>query len=539
MLTSLLVSLLAAAPAPAEAEKLLTADALRAHVRFLASDELEGRLPSSRGDQLAERYIASQFELLGLKPGAADGSWYQKFELVGVIGAPPTLTFSVPKTAKSLTFQNVEDYVAVAATQTPVTKLENAELVFVGYGIVAPEYGWNDFKDVDVRGKVVVVMNNDPANDPKLFEGTTRLYYGRWDYKFEQADRMGAVGCIIIHTTPSAGYPWQVVQTSWTGELFDANAKGALLLKSWLTEDAMKKVVAQSGKNLDTLRAQAERRDFRPVPLGVTLSTSFENTVATKHTGNVIGVWPGSDPVLKNEYVVFTAHHDHLGRKPNIRTGEDDIYNGAIDNASGVAALLTVARALSSMPVAPKRSIVFAAVAAEEQGLLGSQYFVEHPPVPIRQIAANLNVDGLNVLGRTRDVSVIGLGKSTIDPLIVELAKGQGRIVTADAMPDRGSFYRSDQFNFAKVGVPAAYFSSGQDFIGRPPGWGKKMEEAWENKRYHQPSDELTPDWDLSGALEDVQLYFRLTLALGNADAMPQWKKGDEFEAARLKSLQN
>ena len=534
-----LLMFIAAAPPLSPAEKLLTVESVRAHVRFLASDELEGRQPSTRGDRLAQTYIATEFEGLGLKPGDASGGFLQTFDVVSIDGTTPSLTFVARGAKGTLTLKQSEDFIAVSAHQQKLSKLQDAELVFLGYGIVAPEYQWDDFKGVDLRGKVIVVMNNDPEDDPALFAGKARLYYGRWDYKYEQAARVGAAGCIIIHTTPSAGYSWQVVQTSWAGENFDLPAAGpsTAQVKAWVTEQAAKRLMTLAGKDLDVLRAAAQKRDFRPVPLGITVNATIENTVATKTTANVLAVLPGSDPVLKNEYVVITAHHDHLGRKAETKKGEDGIYNGAVDNASGVAALLTVARAMAAMPKAPKRTTLFAAVAAEEQGLLGSQYLVEHPPVPVSKMAADINVDGLNIWGKTRDVSVIGLGKSSIDAVITELARAQNRVVVGDATADRGHFYRSDQFNFAKAGVPAAYFSSGESFIGRPEGWGRAEREKWENVNYHQPSDELTPTWDLSGALEDIQLFFRLAVTLGNAPGMPTWKNGDEFEAIRLKSL--
>ncbi|MBL9037340.1 MAG: M28 family peptidase [Archangium sp.] len=525
-------------PVEKGAEKQITESQLRAHVRFLASDTLEGRGPATPGDRLAQEYIATQFESLGLTPGVADGGWYQPFDLVGVDGAPDTLTFSAAG-KPSLTLKRSDDFIAVSGHQAKESILDDAELVFAGYGIVAPEYGWNDFK-TSVKGKVIVVMNNDPERDPALFAGKTRLYYGRWGYKYEQAARAGAVGCIIIHTTPSAGYPWQVVQTSWAGEQFDlpAGDEPTLQVKAWTTEDAMRKLVALSGKSLDTLREAAESKGFTPVPLGVKVKTRFANAVVVKRTANVLGVLPGSDPTLKGEYVVVTAHHDHLGRKAGVKPGEDEIYNGAVDNASGVAALLSVARALTSLPKAPKRSVLFAAVAAEEQGLLGSAYFVSSAPVPVAKMIANVNIDGVNIWGRTADLSVVGLGKSSIDAVITQLAKAQGRTVKPDALADRGFFYRSDQFNFAKKGVPSAYFSSGHDFIGRPEGWGKQQRELWEATRYHQPSDELTPEWDLSGAVEDVRLYYGLAVSLANTAEAPTWTKGDEFEAERLTSKQ-
>lgn len=535
----LAVALSVLAAAPPSAFNPIDAAQLRGHIRFLASDMLEGRGPGSAGDRLAQQYIASQFEAMGLEPGAPDGGWVQEVELIGVNGHPETM--NVKGASAALTVKSKDDFIVVSGHQEKISTVESAPLVFVGYGITAPEYGWSDLKGADLTGKVLVVMNNDPEDDPAIFAGKARLYYGRWAYKFEQARKAGALGCLIIHTTPSAGYPWQVVQTSWSGEQFDLPPSGGhqLQLKGWLTEAVTKKLFALAGKDLDQLRALANTRRFAPVPLGLSLSATFTNTVARKVSGNVLGVLRGSDAALKKEFVVYTAHHDHLGKKEGGAPGEDVIYNGAVDNASGVAAMLAVARAMSALPKAPKRSVLFAAVAAEEQGLLGSQFLVENPPVPTGRMAANLNMDGLNIWGRTRDLSVIGLGKSSLDGLIVALARQQGRTVKPDALADRGFFYRSDQFNFAKQGVPSAYFSSGQDFIGRPETWGREQREKWELTHYHQPSDELRDTWDLSGAIEDVQLFLELGLAVANASTLPTWNKGDEFEAARKKALES
>jgi Zn-dependent M28 family amino/carboxypeptidase len=411
----------------------------------------------------------------------------------------------------------------------------------VGYGILAPEYNWDDYKGQDLKGKVLLVMNNDPETDPKLFAGKTRLYYGRWSYKYEQAARLGAVGAIVIHTTPSAGYGWQVVQTSNTGEVFSlpaASGEARLPVKAWATEDACRKIAKLGGQDLDALRAAALKRDFRPVPLGVTLNLTLQNQVQRKKTANVIGKIPGSDPLLAAEAVLYTAHHDHLGKKTDAKPGVDAIYNGALDNATGVASLLSVAAAVKALPQAPKRTIYFATVAAEEQGLLGSRYLAAHPPVPAGRLAANINVDGMNIWGRTKDLTMIGLGKSSLDDYIHALAAMQGRKVVADQFPDRGFFYRSDQFSFAKIGVPAAYFDAGTDVIGKPPGWGKEQQDRFEATDYHQPSDELRPDWDFSGAVEDARLLFYLGLKVANAARMPAWKPGDEFEAARKQALE-
>jgi hypothetical protein len=477
-------------------------------------------------------------ESLGLEPGAPGGGWIQKVPLVGITGRIPE-KLSVAKGGQALDFKNMDDFVAFSGTQKPESKIDRAEIVFVGYGIVAPEYQWDDYKDVNVKGKVLLMMNNDPEDDPKLFGGKTRLWYGRWDYKYMIAAQKGAVGAFIIHTEPSAGYKFQVVQSSWSRERFELPYEGEprVEIKGWFTEDASKKLASLGGQDLDRLRQAALQRDFRPVPLGVETSMRIENVVQTKESGNVIGKLPGSDPRLAAEAVVYTAHHDHLGMKSDTKPGEDAIYNGALDNASGVAAMLAIARAFAELPKAPRRSVYFASVTAEEQGLLGSEYLAKHPPLPAGRLAANINIDGVNIFGRTRDMTMVGYGKSSLDPIIVALAKMQGRVVKPDQFPDRGFFYRSDQFNLAKVGVPAAYFDSGTDVIGKPAGWGTKKIEEWEDRDYHQPSDELSSEWDLSGAVEDVRLDFWLGTKVAGAERMPEWNKGDEFEAARKKAL--
>jgi Zn-dependent M28 family amino/carboxypeptidase len=390
-------------------------------------------------------------------------------------------------------------------------------------------------------------MNNDPEDDPKLFAGKTRLWYGRWDYKYLMAARKNAVGAILIHTTHSAGYPWQVLQTSWAGESFELPDDGSprVRIKMWATEDLSRKIAELGGKDLDLLRASAETRSFRPVPLGVKLSFALTNTIGQKESGNVIGMVPGGDPKLWKEAVVYTAHHDHFGIKVGARADTsasakspaDEIYNGALDNASGVAAVLSVASAFADLTPAPRRSVYFAFVAAEEQGLLGSEYLAKHPPVPPGRIAANINVDVINWFGKTRDISMIGLGKSTLDKDVVALAQMQGRAVRPDPFPDRGTFYRSDQFNFAKIGVPAAYLKPGTDVIGKPEGFGREQIEAYEKNDYHQPSDELKETWDFSGAVEDAQLAFFLGCRVADDEVMPRWNPGDEFERARKQAL--
>jgi Zn-dependent M28 family amino/carboxypeptidase len=536
--------LIAAAPAPVTitpAEKAaagaITAERLRAHVRFLADDLLEGRGPATRGDRLAQAYIATQLEGMGLEPAGPDGSWFQPFDIIGVDSRNPETTL-FRKGSDSVELRYRQDYIANSGVQAPAARVENAELVFVGYGIVAPEYGWDDFKGADLKGKVLVVMNNDPESDPMLFAGQTRLYYGRWTYKYEQAARTGAAGAIIIHTTHSAGYGWQVVQTSWSGEQFavPAGDEPQLQVKAWVTEDAGRKIAKLGGQDLDTLRASAESRDFKPVPLGVTWSVALQNQVGRKQTANVLGRLPGGDPLLSQEAVVVSAHHDHLGMRDGAQPGADAIYNGAKDNASGVAALLSIAEAMKALP-RPRRSILFAAVAAEEQGLLGALYFAANPTIPPGRLAAIINIDGVNIFGRTKDITMIGLGKSSLDGWVTGIAAAQGRIVKPDQFPDRGFFYRSDQFALARIGVPAAYFDDGVEVVGKPEGWGRAQQEKYEATDYHQPSDELRPDWDLSGAIEDTQLCFYLGAKVANDPRLPAWNPGDEFEAARKKAL--
>jgi len=511
---------------------------LRADIRFLASDLLEGRGPGTRGDRLAQAYVASRFEAIGLEPGAADGTWLQPFDLVSVhTHCPPVLR--VTRGAEAVDLDFYEEYIATSGVQSEVARVDDAEIVFVGYGIVAPEYQWDDFGNMDLRGKVLLIMNNDPETDPELFEGTRRLYYGRWDYKYEMAARQGAAGAIVIHTSPSAGYGWSVVQSSWTGEQFSLPAEGeaSVQVQGWVTEDAARRIVGLGGHSLDALREAAQRRDFSPVPLGVTTSLLLENVVERRQSANVIGRLPGSDPLVAREAVLYTAHHDHLGMKTDPEDGSVAIYSGALDNASGVATMLAIADAFAALPQRPGRTILFASVGAEEQGLLGSEYLARNPPVPAGRLAANINLDGMNIWGRTRDVAVVGLGKSTLDDWVRAIAEGQGRTVRAEAFPDKGSYYRSDHFSLARVGVPGAYLDAGTEADGKPEGWAREQQEAWERAHYHQPSDDLTDEWDLSGAIEDAQLLFYLGAKVADAPTLPEWRPGDEFEPARKKAL--
>jgi Zn-dependent M28 family amino/carboxypeptidase len=520
------------------ARRYITRDALEAPIRFLASDLLEGRGPATRGDELARLYLQTQLEGMGYRGAFEGGAWQQPFDIVGIKSHMPQ-SWSFEGRSERVQLAWRDDYIAVSGLQTEHVALEDAELVFVGYGIQAPEYQWDDFKGANLAGKVLVMMNNDPDWDPNLFAGKRRLYYGRWDYKYDSAARQGAAGAIIIHTTPSAGYPWQVVQSSWGGEQFELPAAGnepRLRLKAWATEAATRRVLQAGGYDLDKLIASARSRDFKPVPLGVRTSIAFTNSLSRVKTANVGGLLPGADPKLAAQVLVLTAHHDHFGIGEPDASG-DRIYHGAVDNASGCAQVLTIARALAALPQRPRRSVLALLVAGEERGLLGSKYYAEHPSYPPGRIAANINIDGGNIFGTTRDATLISMGKSSLDAIAERVARSQGRVLKPDQFPDRGYYYRSDQFSFAKIGVPALYFADGTDFVGRPADWGRRQIEEWELKKYHQPSDKLDGSWNFDGMIQDAQLDMLSAWLITDADAMPEWKPGDEFEAARKQAL--
>lgn len=518
----------------ADGASVIGAEGLREHVARLSSDELEGRGPGSAGDVRTRAYLKEQLAQLGAAPGLGE-SWEQPVELVGVTAAMPE-AWTFTRAGQTLSLAWWDQYIAGSGVQAATGGFESAEVVFVGYGIEAPEFGWDDFKGQDVRGKVLLMLNDDPDWDPALFAGTTRLYYGRWSYKYESAARHGAVGAIIVHTRQSAGYPFQVVQTSWSGRRYSlpTESVSSLQVKGWVTEQAAAALAELAGKRLEDLVALARDRAFSPVRLGVTTSLRFQNQVERVATANVFGVILGRDPALRDQYVVLSAHHDHLGiGKPD--ASGDSIYNGALDNAAGVAQVLALARAFARAPA--RRSVLALFPAAEEAGLLGSQFFAEHPPVPAGALAANVNFDGGNIWGRTRDITQIGRGKSSVDDVLDRAAAAEGRVVLPDQFPDRGSFYRSDQFNFAKIGVPALYLKTGTDVIGRPEGWGREQILAFEANRYHQPSDQLDATWSFDGMVEDTRLTFRVTAELASSSALPSWRPGDEFEAARIAAL--
>jgi Zn-dependent M28 family amino/carboxypeptidase len=527
----------AAATDVASAVDQITEDYIREVMIEISSDEYEGRGPATAGDLMTRKFLIEQMTEIGLQPGMPDGSWEQSFEMVSVNTlAPDGWTFE--GNGKSLTLDFYDDFMINGDNQQPQPSVENAEVVFAGYGIQAPEFGWDDYKNIDVTGKVVLLMNNDPDWDPDLFAGETRLWYGRWDYKFLNAAKNGAAGVIIIHTIPSAGYPYQVLQTSNIGPQMElpVGDEARAQFKSFMTEAAVRELVSMAGKDLDELYEAAYNADFEAVPLGITTSITLDVEVDSVTTANVLGVLPGSDPELSDEYVIFTAHHDHLGIGPANEDG-DTIYNGAMDNASGVGQILAMAKAYKALPVAPRRSLMFLFVGAEEQGLLGSKWYAANPTVSPGKIAANLNYDGGNVHGPTNDIIYIGFGKTSIDEVVIEYAAQQGRVVKPDQFADRGYFYRSDQFSFAKIGVPAVYLEPGTDFVDRPPEWGRQVVEEFTDNHYHQPSDEYDPNWNLSGMIDDARIGFWTGLAIANADEMPTWNEGDEFEAVRLEAL--
>jgi len=517
-------------------------DAVLRHTKTLSSDQFEGRAPGSKGEDLTVNFIVDTFKRSGLKPGNTDGTYIQKVPLVGITGAEAK-PLTIAKGGKKQTLKWKDELVAWTKHVADGASLDNSEMVFAGYGVDAPEYNWNDFKDVDVKGKTIVVFVNDPQVpdpsdasklDPKTFNGEAMTYYGRWTYKFEEGAKRGAAGVLIVHETAPAGYPFSVVQGN-LGERFDLvtpdKNMGRSAIEGWVSLDAAKKIFAMAGQDFDELKKQAITRDFKPVPLGLTASMAVKNTMRTLDSRNVLARFEGSDPQLKNEYIVYTAHWDHLGIGDPVNG--DKIYNGALDNASGVATLLEIARAFTQAQPPPKRSILFVMVTAEEQGLLGSQYYSVTPVYPLAKTLANINIDGVNQWGRTRDITVIGLGASDLDDYLRDAAGEQGRTLRPDPESEKGFYYRSDHFNFAKQGVPALYTDTGVDFVGKPPEYSKQKRDEYTNKDYHQPSDEVKPDWDLSGAREDAQLLLAVGYRVAQAEKYPEWKPGNEFKAKR------
>jgi len=522
-------------------------DAVLSRTKVLSSDAYEGRGPGTKGETLTVKYLVDEFTKLGLKPGNTDGTYIQKVPLVGITPDGAPLVFK--KGAQEQRLKWHDDVVAWTKHVAATASLDNSELVFVGYGVVAPEFTWDDYKGLDVKGKTLVMLVNDPpvpdpanadALDPKTFGGKAMTYYGRWTYKYEIGKEKGAAGVLLIHETGPAGYPFDVVQSKVT-EQFDLITPDKNLsrvaIEGWITLDQGRKLLQMAGQDFETLKKLAATRDFKPVPLGVTASITLHNTLRTIDSRNVVAKLEGSDLQLKNEYVVYTAHWDHLGVGTPVNG--DRIYNGAQDNAVGCAGLLEIARAFTKLPTPPKRSVLFLSVTAEEQGLLGSEYYSVTPIYPLAKTLANINIDGLNVHGRTKDLILVGLGASDLDDYARAVAAEQGRLVKPDAEPEKGFYYRSDHFNFAKQGVPALDPDEGIDYVGKPADYGPKMREDYTQHRYHAPGDIVLADWDLSGAREDLKVFFAVGYRVAQASKYPEWKPGNEFRAKREAMLKN
>jgi Zn-dependent M28 family amino/carboxypeptidase len=528
--------LLSACRAAAPAQSVFEKDTYATHVQTLSSDEFEGRSPSSPGEEKTVQYLADQFAAVGLSPGNG-GSFFQEVALVEIT-VDSKVQLQVGREGFSEVFDYGRDMMVWTKQPVETVGLEKSELVFAGYGVVAPEHGWDDYAGLDVRGKTVVLLVNDPgfgSQDPNLFKGNAMTYYGRWTYKFDEAARQGAAGALIVHEEAAAGYPWDVVTGSWSGPQFDLPAEpGAprLQVEGWLTGAAARKIFSLARRDYEESRKAADQAGFQGFAMGVNASVMLKNKFRESTSRNVVGVLAGSK--RPDEYIIYTAHWDHLGTDPD--RVEDPIFNGAVDNATGTAALIEIARAFTSLPEAPERTIVFMAVTAEESGLLGSRHYAENPIFPLAKTVAAINMDGLNVHGRTRDVVVVGRGSSELERYLEEAAREQGRYTTAEKHPEKGTFYRSDHFNFAKKGVPVLYAKGGEDSVKHGSEWGKLQSEEYTRERYHKPSDEFDPSWDFGGALEDMQLYFEIGLRLSQEKTFPNWLPGNEFRAARDES---
>jgi Zn-dependent M28 family amino/carboxypeptidase len=530
------LTLSAAEPVPA-----ISAASIKTRTAKLSSDEFEGRGPASAGEEKTVAYLTAEFKKLGLQPGNPDGTYVQGVPMVGIT-SKATATFTAG--GQTLTPEGLVDYIALSRRVQPSVEVKDSDVVFVGYGVVAPEYGWDDYKGVDVRGKTVLMLINDPAvttasgkPDDTMFKGKTMTYYGRWTYKYEIASAKGAAACLIIHETGPAGYPFAVVSGSWGRENFDLvtpdrNAS-RVAVEGWLELKTAQKLIASAGQNFDKLKAAALRRNFRPTPLAAKASFTVAQTTREVASKNVIARLEGSDPALRDEYVIYTAHWDHLGRDPSLKG--DQIFNGALDNATGTAVLVELAQAYGSLPATarPKRSVLFLAVTGEEKGLLGARYYAERPLYPLAKTLANLNMDGAQTFGPSRDIEVIGYGNSTLDDLAASILKKSGRTLTPDTQPEKGYFYRSDHFEFAKQGVPAFYTHNGVEIIGKPADYGRQKRDAYTNDDYHKVSDEIKDWWDFEGAASDTRLFYEIGLEVANGDTWPQWKPGTEFKAKR------
>ncbi|MCX7973912.1 MAG: M28 family metallopeptidase [Candidatus Aminicenantes bacterium] len=520
------------------AEAAIRAETLARNIQILASDEFEGRAPASEGEKKTLEFLQKEFKQLGLKPGNGS-SYFQPVPMV-VITADPLIKLEIKGKNRAMVFQDKSEFIALTRRVQERVILSESELVFAGYGIVAPEYDWNDYEGFDVRGKTVLVLINDPGfvtQDPKLFNGRAMTYYGRWTYKYEEAARQGAAGIFIIHETEPAAYPWQVVENSWTGPQFHLiapdNNLSRCAVEGWLQKEVAEKILQEAGYNLEDLKKEALMPDFKPIPLSLKVNLSLNNKIEKVTSHNVIALWPGKQ--RSDEYLIFVAHWDHFGRNPQLEG--DQIFNGALDNASGTAALIELARAFTTLKKKPWRSIVFLSVTGEEQGLLGSEFYAANPIYPPEKTIAVINLDALNIYGPMKDITVIGYGLSDLDKYIEQAAQSQGRTVNPDPTPEKGSYFRSDHFPFAKRGIPAIYPSGGVEHLIHGRDWTLVQREKYIAEKYHQPSDEFDPSWDLSGAIDDLKLLFRLAYRLANEAVFPNWHEGTPYKAKREAAL--
>src|SRR6056297_3968887 len=523
-----------------EATSTITEESLLSHIEVLSSDEFEGRAPATPGDEKTTDYLVSEFKKMGVEPGMDDGSYTQEVPLLGQIVNQESASMTIKNNGQpveELEFRT--EFMAWPSNEAETVDLTDAELVYVGYGIQAPEFDWDDYKDVDVEGKVLVFKNSDPAYSPDIFEGDARLYYGRWSYKFEKAEEMGALGAIIIHTTPTAGYGWSVIENSWGRERFslkgedDAGSKPEF--NGWLTEEHSENLFELAGMNLEEMLEAAENRDFEPVPLdGVSLDLTLNASYRDMSSNNVLGQIRGNDADLMDEYVVFTAHYDHLGITTPVEG--DSINNGALDNAAGVSAVLEMANAYKQLEPEMRRSALFLFVGAEEMGLLGSLYWSQNPTIHPGKISANINMDGMQVYGETEDLVLVGYGRNTITDVIRQFADQEGRVVKPDPNPGQGYFYRSDHFSLARVGIPAIFPNPGRDYVNKPEDFIETV-DSLSAVNYHSVGDEINEHWDLTGMEKDVRLFFRSSFHILNADEMMSWEDGDEFQAVREEML--
>ena len=537
-----------AAPATAVVvpEVAITADELGRHIEVLAADEFEGRAPGTPGEQRTVAYLVEQLRGLGLAPGNPDGTYVQEVPLVGYRNQTE---LAIEVAGKPWPVSMPDDIIVSSRRMVSELSIDASELVFVGYGIEAPEYQWNDYEGADVAGKTLVMLVNDPpirdpANpaqlDDSMFKGRAMTYYGRWTYKFEIAAEKGAAAVLIVHEDEPAGYPYGVVSEDWGRELFDIEqpAAGRSLagFEGWISRPATERLLAAAGHDFESLKQAALRRDFRPVALNATARFHNRQTRRQVRSHNVLARLPGADPTLQDELVIYTAHWDHLGRDPAL--AGDQIFNGAVDNATGVAGVLAMARAFAGLPAPPPRSIVFMLLTAEEHGLLGAKYYTGQPLYPLEKTLANINIDVMNPWGPTRDVSVVGHGMSTLDELAATVAATQGRAVKPDSAPEKGFYFRSDHFHFARGGVPALYLEPGADFVDKPASFAQQKRAEYLEKIYHQVGDEIDPAWDLAGAAQDAALLFGIGYSIAAGDTWPAWKPGAEFEAVRAQSLE-